>query len=200
MMNGCAAKDSMNYIAGGNTSNTSFIFKTSDGGRLWTKIFVDSAKLDKSQNPPYVRYNILVYDMAYLSNGVMIVVADSTKEVKEGNISYQKETGVLLRSVDGGQTWTAKTFGSLSDINARRIRQISMSDSLHGIVSQSISDVFSQEVRPSPILQTTDGGLTWNETVSPDTGFVVRKIASPSAGVWIMLGWSHTYGGNVIWR
>ncbi|HYF03454.1 MAG TPA: T9SS type A sorting domain-containing protein [Patescibacteria group bacterium] len=202
-MKALAARDSMSYVAGGYAFYPSYIFKTSDGGRSWTKIFSDSTKTDSTKTPPYIMSNLLIKDIAYLSNGVILAVADSNKTVTEkiqgGTTTYVKETGIILRSTDGGKTWISTTFGALDDINARRIMNISMSDSLNGIISQRRNGSLGKKV--SQLMYTKDGGLTWNDASTPDEyDTYPQVIASPIAGTWIMTGWSAALNQRVLWR
>jgi photosystem II stability/assembly factor-like uncharacterized protein len=184
---GSAARDSMNCIIGGYFYKWStHIFKTSDGGKSWKIIYSDSVRTDKSKTPAYVSMNLMILDMAYLSNGVMLVVADSNITVQEKNgnttTTYDKLSGVILRSADEGKTWTSFSLGSLSDSIVRKIDRISMSDSLNGIIN-----IRSGGEVKSDYLYTTDGGITWKEGSVPDNKrFYAYSVASPRAGLWYL--------------
>lgn len=89
--------DSMNCIATGALGNVySILHKTSDGGKSWKTIM-----LDTSEVIPVVRIALRLRTIKFLTSTIALITTDS---------------GAILRSSDAGVTWTRIETGTKSDL------------------------------------------------------------------------------------
>jgi YD repeat-containing protein len=107
-------------------------------------------------------------DMSHPTPSVCVAVGDS---------------GVIWSTSDAGATWrwTRTQWG--------RMLRVSMADSLHGIAGS---------IAGNPILRTSDGGATWDESlyipdsIRPDKGGVTGMRAFPNGTFVVLIRWSDT--------
>ena len=168
--------------------NGGLMLKTSDGGKTWEKVEVDMRPPGAGQRPggggggppagfgrggPAPLYNIYFVDenVGYITGG----------------------RGTILKTEDGGKTWTRKM--ARSDTPGRGGRRGGIRANLMGIqmISETTGFIAGSE---NTILKTTDGGETWigsserarvGETrnnlenilfVSPTTGWVIGSFGT----------------------
>jgi len=153
------------------------IYKTSDGGITWNVIsdleisiysidFINESLgwcggyigLQKTTNGGYswININLPVYmvptDISFINSQIGWV------------IGYGE--GAILKTIDGGQTWEVQhsfpTFGGALP------RSLSFSDSLNGLATTG-------EIELGNVLQTTNGGDTWNAVNLP-TNNIMRNL------------------------
>lgn len=78
------------------------------------------------------------------------------------------EHGTILKSVDGGTNWTSITVSS--SVSDRAFNDVVFTDSQHGIIIGGIEGHWQTNDSVQTILETMDGGNTWN---------VVRDVPGP---------------------
>lgn len=108
------------------------IYRTTDGGLQWNPIPNQS-----NPNFPYSRY----HSVAYPSSNLMLACGDS---------------GLVLRSSDGGQSWESKRVVP----KELRLEKIVMPTPQHGII-------WVTYVYPQYIIATSDSGQTWDSVKAP---------------------------------
>ena len=90
------------------------------------------------------------------------------------------DSGVLVSTTDAGASWhwTRTQWG--------RLLRVSMGDSLHGVAGSTTN---------CPLLRTTDGGVTWDESmylpdsIRPALAAVTSIRAFPDSSFIVMLQW-----------
>ena len=124
------------YAIGWTGQTLTVIRRSLDGGRTWKQVYRDTGYL-VAPNVPYIA--LRMNQIACPAPGLCLVACDS---------------GRILRSVDGGDTWTM-----IQTEVARGIYAITMMDSLHGL-GLAIRDT---------VIRTDDGGATWQVVQLPDS-------------------------------
>lgn len=81
--------------------------------------------------------------------------------------------GTIMRSTDGGQTWSKAQVPTEGDLNS-----IAILDASTAIAVGSSGN----------ILRSIDGGLTWKQVASP-TGETLNSVAAISGGQAVAVGW-----------
>lgn len=117
----------------------SYITGTSDGGKSWQKIFIDTGMDGRS-------FPLLVGGVAYPSPRLLIVTADS---------------GFIHRSTDAGRSWETRRIIVIPNGKAVTAGQIAMLDTLHGILAWKVPR-FDDNGVPEFVMTTSDGGRTWD--------------------------------------
>jgi photosystem II stability/assembly factor-like uncharacterized protein len=131
------APDSLHCIAVGFTGTMSIARRTTDGGRTWSTVLVDTSKSGR-----HGRYSYNFWEVAFPTPTLCLIAADS---------------GMIYRSTDGGDTWSIIQTGAMWDSAQRSsITYLSMVDSLHGIAGSI-----------PLMMRTDDGGMTWKNIPPP---------------------------------
>jgi photosystem II stability/assembly factor-like uncharacterized protein len=139
-----------------------------DGGATWSAGTVPSTAAVSS--PPNTLLDVL--DQSH----VWALTADAGTGVS-GNIALDKLALTVHRSTDGGRTWTDIPIkgnypGSLQALH--------FLDANHGYLLISPGRF---GIRPSTLLRTTDGGLSWQ--VAGTDGWLGTELATPDAStIW----------------
>lgn len=151
------------------------IFKTTDGGSTWSKKLLAPWKTGLFAR--FVNENY----------GWAAVFTDTVP-----NDSMNISIPALLRTTDGGETWT-----QVSD----RIGIFTFVDANNGwMVSDSLS-VSGEPVAPHEILHTTDGGVTWVSQYRSDLLIDTRIHFTDALNGWVVSGELilHTTDGGANW-
>ena len=131
-----------------------FLLHTIDGGEHWTRI------------PPAKIPQALPGEGAFAASGSGITV-DGDRIVWIGT---GVKTARVLRSVDGGETWTVATTPIWHETESSGIFSVAFYDSQTGIV---VGGDYKQENSPTRnVARTIDGGRTWSvPEANPPSGF-----------------------------
>ncbi len=151
------------------------MFKTTDGGSTWSRKLIDPWKTGL-----FVRF-------VDENTGWAAVFADTVP-----NNSMNISIPALLRTTDGGETWT-----QVSD----RIGIFTFVDANNGwMVSDSLS-VSGEPTAPHEILHTTDGGQTWVSQHRSDLLTDTRIHFTDTLNGWVVSGELilHTTDGGANW-
>ncbi|MFH0992419.1 MAG: T9SS type A sorting domain-containing protein [bacterium] len=159
-----------------------YVGRSFDGGKTWTRStnLPDSAKLD-GYYASYTTY----------SNAIDVYNKHIWMTLYYGSV----DPPAILKSTDAGNTWTLWKFslpGTLS--NDYYLRSISMKDENigYGVIRQ----VTSSSTTANYLVKTTDGGRTWSDTLTIETGIaqVDKKVTSARAirgtNTVIAAGWA----------
>ncbi|MCG3164300.1 MAG: Ycf48-like protein [Bacteroidia bacterium] len=164
------------YMAGGNRSlNLRTILKTSDAGQTWTLVKDDEGAMLKSIFFSSADTGYAVGEtgtvLKTINGGAdwtaltlpsplnqrdynSVYFTDNTTGIIAGGLPAADSTQTLLRTTDGGNTWAI-----LKDESGPVLRDVHFSNSNDGFAVGEWATV----------LQTDDGGLTWNNAAIPDT-------------------------------
>lgn len=118
-----------------------YLRRTTDGGLTWKNVFMDSAYVRSNTDKKYVPQ---IRELAYPNKKLFIAVGDS---------------GLILRSTDQGDTWQKTCL----DKNFQ-LKQIRMLDENYGILKCGYYPIPIEKI---DLLETTDGGITWNKMNKP---------------------------------
>lgn len=172
------------------------VWKTTDGGLNWT-----SQSFDSPPGGSIVNVHMINVDTGYaLANSLYTTTNGGSNWVKTTNayvlatgwsnmFVYDKDiiylnglgTGGLkkvIRSLDGGQTWTDLTGNLLSTFTAFKTYWLNLK---HGIVSGT----------GGYCAKTTDGGLNW--TASNPGGFTTVGLSLPHKNTWYTIAANTPY-------
>ena len=163
--------DNKVWAVGTNNAGTSAILHTSDGGATWT-----------NQLP--AEYNGLTLQGVYTPDGTTVWVGGDSTPDTNGD-SY----ALLLKSTDGGQSWTRQSGGDLVGVAEAHILGISAVDAntawaVGGVVSEG----------DHLVLHTINGGETWTQQSVPiGSGDVNEVDVVDTSTVWV------AYDNSVLW-
>lgn len=184
--------------------NPHLIAKTTDGGATWTQQSVDVNPNGSGINVKMIDANTGYYlgqsgsSLYYTSNGgtnwtrntnsFITSVSWSNMFILGKDIIYLNGNGTgtakkVVRSLDGGQTWTDLTGNLLSTFTAFRTKWINLK---HGIVSGT----------NGYMAKTTNGGLNW--TASNPGGSTTVDCAIPNKNAWYAV--SDRNSAYEVWR
>jgi photosystem II stability/assembly factor-like uncharacterized protein len=119
-----------------------YIRRTTDGGRTWKNVFMDSAYSNSANDFKYVPK---INEIAYPDEHLFIAVGDS---------------GLILRTTDKGENWEKFSIGKNN-----KLKRLRMLDEKYGIMTTGI---YPLPIKTVYMLETTDGGLTWNKMNMPN--------------------------------
>ena len=121
-------------------SNNNSLVKTIDGGNTWNQV---SMPITLENNPPYFSVFFLTASEGYITYS---------------HVSFLEESGVFIKTIDGGATWTNISLPQLS------VRSIYFTDTLNGYTAGLTGN---SSFSNGGIVTTNDGGKTWiNDSVS----------------------------------
>jgi photosystem II stability/assembly factor-like uncharacterized protein len=129
-----------------NAAGGYYFRRTTDGGLTWKNMYMDSAYIYDENNYYFVPD---INGIAYPNEKLFIAVGDS---------------GLVVRTTDKGETWESYRLEKKV-----RLFWLRMLDENYGIVFKR--EYFGD--RELNILETTDGGLTWNEMKYRDNGEII---------------------------
>jgi len=138
-----------------------YIYHTTDGGEVWDRQFA-----------PYWICDLT--DVFFLNHDLGWIVG-----------SY----GLILKTEDGGETWTKISGGSTSD--PRFLRRVYFVDEMHGWVVGSPS-LFSGGL----VMRTVDGGNTWTETSPQNIDILYGVFFIDTNRGWICGRNGECFGSN----
>lgn len=140
--------DSIIYAVG-RVRGPAWFYKTTDRGATWTA---------KDMNG----YTGGLIDVRFFSRdtGFVVGLTDTT---------HEKSRGIILSTVDGGETWDTVTVTSRTNEWAWKI---TFPSRMTGYVSLQRNS----NVAPVYILKTSDGGKTWHDKLFSPTGYFVQGI------------------------
>lgn len=149
------------FIAGGAEGG---VWRTTDAGVNWTPL---------GDAWPTMGVNAL----AYKPNDPNVIL------VGTGDLNGGAKPGIgIMRSADGGNTWTATGTALLG---SRRIRRISFDPDNNNIVYATSAT--------GNVVRSTDGGLTWNTAFSNNQRWTELAVGAPRSGgrnIWAGAGGS----------
>ncbi len=188
-------------FASGGSKDSSSVYKTTDGGKTWTKIsrvYIGEKGWDFEK----VSFINLLQGWATSYGGEIFYTSDGGY-----NWNFQDSTAsnlldplrdiqfttsdsgwavggiagnsIILRTTDGGKTWNYST--SLSNITICSIREISMRDSKTGWFT-------GMNNGPAYIAKTTDGGNTWIDETPSDERLGFESVAMINDTVGYLVG------------
>lgn len=141
------------------------ILRSTDGGASWSE----------SEFPANNRH----YHSVWGSGASHVYVVGY-----ERSSAVNRDVGLIVRSTDGGATWSETTYPAL----ARR--------ELHGVWGSSATDVYSVGLQRNTstnlyegvILHSTNGGASWTETIFPHTSsrHLYSVWGSSATDVWVV--------------
>jgi len=143
---------------------TGIILRSDDGGRRWSVAFTESPR------PPLVPSQLWAVDFVEQETGW--VVGDSE----------------LLKTVDGGRTWTSQFQSNPSFVDDSTFQRVAFVDSNRGILAGR-ADYLVHPPHPGPgapllLFYTRDGGEHWRPaSVEPSGGTVTPSICLFPNGV-----------------
>jgi photosystem II stability/assembly factor-like uncharacterized protein len=152
-------------------ASSSALLRSTDAGLTW--------------NPVTVPNNAFVQGVAFATATKGFAIADDPVASTFANRK------VLLRTVDGGATWTLTPWSSL--LTGTTVVQpvaIAFADAQTGVVVGSTQMTASFAIGAT-VLRTTDGGATWTRDPSP-SAYDLNAIdfISPTVGVAVGMGFS----------
>ena len=181
--------DNIGFISGSST-----IFRTDDGGDLWSSVYQGNDLLRLEDI-------FIVNESTIVASGRDITVAQSiiVRSIDGGNtwtetylestvildsvffpsdsIGYCVGTGTILKTVDGGDTWNELEPGITSFFRSTFF----LNDTIGFVVGgESIAGI---------ILKTIDGGTTWNLIDSPSMN-LLQSIFFTDFNVGYTVGWN----------
>ncbi len=124
------------YAIGWTGQTLTVIRRSLDGGRTWKQVYRDTGYL-VAPNVPYIA--LRMWRIACPVPGLCLVACDS---------------GRILRSVDGGDTWAM-----IQTASNEGVYTIAMWDSLSGLCVAGLDSIY----------RTNDGGATWSTMQMPDS-------------------------------
>lgn len=137
-------------------TTVTLIHKSIDGGRTWRVVYSDTAWRPDGQ--VWRVFPVSLREIALPTPGLCLVACDS---------------GVLLRSTDGGESWNRSRIGHPE----YHLVGLSMCSGTSGVVGSI----------PNDILITSDGGASWTPLVLPDSviraGMGINSVAMPAENV-----------------
>jgi photosystem II stability/assembly factor-like uncharacterized protein len=153
------------------------VLGTTDGGATWTEL--------KDAAGAHAPFTI-----------VDLFAVSATDAWAVGGDLENREEDVLLHSVDGARTWERVKTGT-----AQYLRAVHFVDANHGWVVGMTGTDFD-ELGPSKVLATADGGKTWTVQYTAPRSFFDVQFANAQRG-WAVGDrasiWATTDGG-VTWR
>lgn len=162
--------------------------RSTDGGLTWNEL--------KSET----QYGETWKSVAHPSPDLIVVVGDSAQLLEmDGSFNkVNKYKGVMLRSADGGATWTTFRGDSNTFFN-----DISMCNPQHGVIVQwNISNKYNEEpaALPDCLLRTTDGWQTWTSVALPPGVKYASKVICVQPDVYILNAYDVAQKFSVILR
>src|SRR3954447_9716309 len=161
------------------------IWKSTDGGTNWTPLTDTQLSLSIGA--------IAVTPASSASNAPLVIYAGTG----EGNFSFDSYYGVgILKSTDGGTTWVTLPgpFGALTGINTPGQQSYAASAHISAIATMPgdpntvlVGAQFPTAAQ-SGIYRSSDGGLTWMQTLAGDAGTELIFSTYDSNTVFAALG------------
>lgn len=156
--------------------------RTTNGGHSWSTVLGDSTQYPGGG---VVIKSMRFYDVAHPTPDLILVVADSVTDRKVGSVMREELRGVILRSNDGGGSWTSTLLDSAVSASS-----ISMSDPQHGLVKIL-----------GGMLRTTNGGESWTHLSYPDSAMrSAVDLQAVTSSSWIVFGLSSELKRGAIFR
>jgi photosystem II stability/assembly factor-like uncharacterized protein len=147
------------------------VTKSVDGGATWTRVTTipDSAKGVQR----YFASSTYGQCMQTVGNNVWIAYYSGG--------SPRRMVAPVIKSTDGGATWTFQEFAGLrGGVNNYYFRSMAFVDANTGFaVGRQINA--SAPTLTYPLVKTTDGGLTWSDTLSITGGLANNRVYVPYA-------------------
>jgi len=141
-----------------NGSGGHYFRRTSDGGKTWKNVYMDSAWINFEK--PAEHYLVpKLREIAYPDTNLFIAVGDS---------------GLILRSTDKGETWEKYFYDK--NIRLSRIRMV---DENNGYLSGCRNNCYYYS--DLKLFKTSDGGLTWIDIKLPDSSSMNFGISGMQA-------------------
>jgi photosystem II stability/assembly factor-like uncharacterized protein len=177
------ADDRTGWAVGDAPTGTGFdvrglVLGTIDGGKTWTEL------KDASGNGAPFSIN----DVWFTS---------PTEGWAAGGNVENAEEDVLLHTADGGKTWERRPTGA-----AEYLRAVRFVDPSRGFVVGMTVDTVTQDLGPSKILATEDGGKTWTAVFTSPRSFFDVTFADANRG-WAVGDRASIYAttdGGKTWR
>lgn len=145
------------------------VFKTSDGGATWNRVYTNDPNIEGSGD---------TLPLGGIKNFILPLDADTAWV---GGVIYAPGQTYLFRSGDGGRTWSGVALtlpegASESELSVLTIKFLSQNDGL--LILRKTSD--TPEIL---VYRTGDGGNTWEPLPVDFNGYGI--LETPSAGVLI---------------
>lgn len=151
------------------------IRRTTDAGATWRVVRADSGR--------YWRVTAIANPTANL----IIVAGDTASHYVDQQNSTLIPHPFILRSSDGGATWSRRDVADGMDMES-----IAMADASSGIVVASRS--IERGVYEHSILTTTDGGMNWSQRQVPNAREWMRMPAARAPGSYVVVAFDPAVG------
>ncbi|HEX4589536.1 MAG TPA: hypothetical protein VH120_06385, partial [Gemmataceae bacterium] len=142
------------------TAASGGVWRTLDGGQTWKAL-----TLHLPDNSPGTPTNITSDAVRTLKMGA-IAIAPSNPNIiyaAEGEGDTSTSGFGVLKSTDGGDTWTLLGNSTLNLLSAKSIAVDNLDPNIVYVNGESLdSAVFPPDPRPNGVFRTLDGGLTWD--------------------------------------
>jgi hypothetical protein len=166
------------------------VLRSSDDGATWSAVAVPGASVSYDQKSVYLKSVWGADDTHLWAAGFQV---NPVAAVKNG-ISVPSREGLVVRSVDGGATWTQFTFPSATvSTVGRYLYGVAGTDANHVTVVGFDQNETSGAYNPV-VLRTSDGGATWSTTQTGiPSGRSLRNVAALGSELFAV-------GGTIVYR